>query len=625
MRGQRAKQKASAGKGNALRRNFVAVAPSQVEFVAPPRVVWFLVAIAVVTLATRFYRPDWYVDRQFHPDERWIYQVTATLSYPDEPERLQYGSFPLYLLATLRQVASVAVHPLDVGRFLIVGGRTLTGILSAATVAAAFLLGRACFGTLIGLLAAAFLSVTVLDIQLSRFFAVDVPTSLLTTLTVFACARTVERRTIARTVLTGVGLGLALASKSSALPMAAPIALAQFLAPSPAVHRRRSGSPWRVLKTPEPWIHLAIVAVVAVGVFFLAMPHAFLDFDQFLRDQNEERRKLVTGQDDVPFTRQYLHTVPVLYYFKNLLCWTQFYPLGLTSLAGLIVSGVSIGRSLRGRRRRDLAPVDTRRARMHAVLLIWVLGYFLVVGGSFAKFNRYMLPMTPVFAILAAEALRVAAEAWASIERIPFRRAFAALATSILVPTAVYAGGFFSIYLRPHPWIAASEWLAHNAVAPSGNPPTVLLNEEWGDDLPVWVPGNMGGNYSSIRWAVQEPDSERKLTQLSSMLARADWVVWADRRAYGTYLRLPERYPLTYGYYSLMRKAPETLGFGGKREFASRPRFLFWPLNDDQADESFTLFDHPHVYLFHNEGRFSAERISAVLRAEWERVQSGGR
>ena len=58
---------------------------------------------------------------------------------------------------------------------------------------------------------------------------------------------------------------------------------------------------------------------VFVGIIFIAMPYAFLDWDRFWTNQNEQRRILVTGQADVPYNRQYLNTIPYLYYFKNLI------------------------------------------------------------------------------------------------------------------------------------------------------------------------------------------------------------------------------------------------------------------------------------------------------------------
>mgnify|MGYP000895480115 CR=1 FL=1 len=57
------------------------------------------------------------------------------------------------------------------------------------------------------------------------------------------------------------------------------------------------------------------------------------------------------------------------------------------------------------------------------------------------------------------------------------------------------------------------------------------------------------------------------------------------------------------------------LGYTLVRSFASRPRLAGIVFNDDFADESFTVYDHPKVLIFRNTGRYPAERIERLLRA----------
>ena len=150
-----------------------------------PETIWFgLLMLAAMSL--RFMRPDWYLDRQFHPDERWIFGVVSQLSYPAEPIGLQYGTFPLYLLSLIKdftaQIAGWFGH-FDANRFVIYAGRTLSACFDLGTIIFTYLLGRRLrpgpMGRGLGLLAAAFLTFTVLNIQMSHFFVVDVPLSLL--------------------------------------------------------------------------------------------------------------------------------------------------------------------------------------------------------------------------------------------------------------------------------------------------------------------------------------------------------------------------------------------------------------------------------------------------------------
>ena len=63
---------------------------------------------------------------------------------------------------------------------------------------------------------------------------------------------------------------------------------------------------------------------------------------------------------------------------------------------------------------------------------------------------------------------------------------------------------------------------------------------------------------------------------------------------------LPERYPMTTRYYDLM--FGEQLGFVRAADFTSPPRLLGLTFPDQEADESWSLYDHPRVSIFANRG-----------------------
>jgi hypothetical protein len=84
-------------------------------------------------------------------------------------------------------------------------------------------------------------------------------------------------------------------------------------------------------------------------------------------------------------------------------------------------------------------------------------------------------------------------------------------------------------------------------------------------------------------------------------------VVMADARAYGTYLRIPTRFPMTWAYYQLMMTQPEKLGFERSAEFSNKVSVFGMVVDDTRsvqknsrwwADESWTLYDRPHTFLF---------------------------
>src|SRR5207248_3196293 len=115
------------------------------------------------------------------------------------------------------------------------------------------------------------------------------------------------------------------------------------------------------------------------------------------------------------------------------------------------------------------------------------------------------------------------------------------------------------------------------------------------------------GLYHDWQMGIVEWDTPAKLQQFAAKLSGSDILVLADARAYGTYLRLPTRFPLTHAYYDLLFHDPRRLGFEKAFEAQNHPGFFGLTVNDSRtpdrtttlwADESFTLYDHPHAFLF---------------------------
>jgi YYY domain-containing protein len=554
-------------------------------------------AVLLVAMILRCLRPDWYLDRQFHPDERWIMGVVSQLSYPAEPAGLQYGTFPLYLLALIKDLAAYVggwFGPFDPNRFVIWAGRMLSAGFDLTTLVFTYLIGRRLWpgakGRQLGLLSAAFLAFSVLNIQMAHFFVVDVPLTTLAAGCLFwaiGIAQTGSRRDY---LGAGICLGLAMATKTSAMPLAAAVGAAHLLGLNRAEPEERRGR----------WQELGLAVAASLAAFFVSMPYAFLDWSRFWSNQDEQRRILVTGMADVPYNRQYLHTTPFIYYIKNLLRYTLGWPLGLLGLAGFIGYPLGIvvqtGRGLAAKARHKWQAGLQAEAGFITILSFGLV-YAAVIGFSFAKFNRYLLPLTPLFCLAAG---RLALDAYHRVTAAWARKTVAAGIGLVLAATMLWALAFTSIYQKEHPWIAASRWLLTHvpAVTQENGLPhqTAILNEEWGDDLPVYVKDVPGLAYHINKFPVQEPDSPRKREFILAMLPGNDIIVMADTRAHAVYRRLADRYPVNAAYYELMFE--EKLGYSLAAEFKNYPSLLGHAFPDDRADESFTLYDHPHVFLF---------------------------
>ncbi|MGD0565971.1 MAG: DUF2298 domain-containing protein, partial [Candidatus Goldiibacteriota bacterium] len=569
--------------------------------------VYFIFSIIMISaIFMRLYQPDWYNDRQFHPDERWIVSsaVPSLKGWGDMPIGLQYGSLPLYILSTYRgiveKIRDGIFHNMDMNAAYIGGARAISGLFDSGTIVFVFLTCLLLFEPGIALLASALLAFTVLHIHSSHFFTVDTFVTFFVSGLIYFAARIYKKGGILNYILAGAFYGMALASKTAAIPFALAVIAAHLFRFFSITGTNKSAKSKRL----ELWVYLGWASLAAFIVFFICMPHALLDFQKFTQDQNEQKRILVTGEADVPYNRQYINTTPYLFYIKNLVLYTMGIPYGIAAFTALAFYIFMFFAGLKNKIIRDKGP---------AIILAGVIPYFLVVGMSFAKFNRYMLLFTPFLAILTAKFLF---DIGAYLKNKLIGRVITAV---VLLGAMFYGIAFMNVYKNPHSWVDASRWMFANVQNTQPNPDgktmrrTRVLNEMWGDDLPVWVNGHGAEDYDNLKWNLQEPDSPNKIEELSSMLTYTDYVVMADKRAYGTYQRIPQKYPLNYFYYSTMIKNPDLFGYSKVYDRVFYPSFLGIDIKDDKADESFQLYDHPRVYIFKNEKHLTRDEIKALL------------
>jgi hypothetical protein len=98
-------------------------------------------------------------------------------------------------------------------------------------------------------------------------------------------------------------------------------------------------------------------------------------------------------------------------------------------------------------------------------------------------------------------------------------------------------------------------------------------------------------------------------------MAKADYIIFPTARIADSIPRIPEEYPRTTALIQLLWA--EKLGFTLEKTFKDRPTFLGITFNDDLADESFSVYDHPKVVIFKNTERLSDEQmLERIVNAE---------
>jgi hypothetical protein len=587
---------------------------------------WQYIALCVILLVAalfRFYGLAWDSGYLFHPDERKILMVVADLRLPANvpkffssesplnPKFFAYGSFPIYLLKALSAFAPATTHVVPwredlVGLALL--GRALSALFDLGTIVCVFLLARQLYDQVVGLMAAACIAVTVLHVQLSHFYTVDTLLTLLVVVTMFFAARYAQMGKRADAVAMALAFGLALATKVTALPLVVPVVVAVAQSSRGAGAQGGRGETHPCTSAPlllvKRWLAqiwdtrhtLAKITAVALAVFIVTQPYALLDPIRYFGQIGTESL-VARGWLDYPYTRQYADTLPFVYPIAQSSVWGMSLPLGIFAWGG---SAVFLWRWWDRRDWRD------------GFIVSWALVYFLLVGGQYAKYPRYLLPLLPFLFLMASAWLRSqTSRNTQHATRFTFHGSRLTLYASLFL-AFVYSLTFVSIYSREHPWLQISRWMYANIP-----PGATIATEHWDDTLPVPIrSAGIERAPTEYHWQtlpMYDADDAAKLETLVRVLGSSDYIVLATERLSATITRLPARYPMSSRYYRLLFDGQ--LGFepvaSARNDIAldrltladARARDLVpprgaWVWNWGAADESFTVYDHPLPLVF---------------------------
>ncbi|MGE5378295.1 MAG: DUF2298 domain-containing protein [Bacteroidota bacterium] len=601
-----------------------------------------LIAVLIIAALLRFNGLNWDEGRHQHPDERFLSTVTNDLQWPENfkdyynPDvstlspysnpnmgLFVYGMLPVYI------VKWTAIH-LDRNNYDAITqvGRVMSGLFDLGSILFLFLIGRRLYGRKIGLLAATLLAFSVLNIQLSHFYAVDTFANLFILATIYFLLRSHESGRWLDYVFTGLMFGMGLASKVSVFTLIVPILV---MAGYDFYRRTRQGDLGRALEFTLT--RTLTIFVIALLTFRILQPIAFagpgfwnFSLNPKWVDDIIEQQKITAGQTDLPWVQQWTGR-SIAFPLYNILLWGMGLPLGLASFAGLLLAGYEL---LRYRKFEHLIPVT------------YVGVTFVYHAITFIKFMRYFLPIYPFLILLGAyflfwlwermvhsmqkvdgpEEPAATGPAWVGkTQRVATSRyVVIPLIVVVVAGTFLYALAFNSIYDRPNTRIAASRWMQQNI--PAGS---TLANEHWDDWLPIGGVDGItsygdGGLFNSVEMKNYEDDTPDKLNWMVDNLTQADYIILSSNRLYGSIPRLPMRYPMTTRYYQLLFDGK--LGFERVKDFTSYPSLFGIQIPDQSAEESFSVYDHPRVQIFKKTAAFDPEKVRKLLGdgIAWESV-----
>ncbi len=200
--------------------------------------------------------------------------------------------------------------------------------------------------------------------------------------------------------------------------------------------------------------------------------------------------------------------------------------------------------------------------------------------------------------------------------------------------------GMYQInFLASLPVTASERYRLNLTVEPRGGvialAGTSLANEgDWDDGLPLRIDGydGYGGIYPrGLDFNMYWDDNPEKLERFIRILNASDYITISSNRQWGTLPRIPERFPMTTAYYRALLGCPPAqdlvdcyrvaapgmfasqLGFDLIKTFTSDPALGPLRLNDQFAEEAFTVYDHPKVLIFRKNAAYSEENARRIL------------
>ncbi|HML40564.1 MAG TPA: DUF2298 domain-containing protein [Bellilinea sp.] len=448
---------------------------------------WELVLLWVMIAAAyfRFSGLLWGDFQYLHPDERFFVWVTADMSPVKSlaeyfntavstlnPHNVGHGFFVYGTLPVIAARYIVDwVYQTATWEHVLIVGRTLAASMDLITVLLVFLIGERLFNRKVGVLAAAFSSVAVMQIQQAHFFTSD---SFATTFSVLAVYFAVclsqthlridrqdsrwwwlRERFFHYSLAFGAAVGVAMACKINTAPVA-------FLLPAAiGVHYLHADQ-----ETRRSWLKGALYFLVGGGavallVFRILQPYAFSGPGFFGLTPNplwisnlKELAAQSSGDVDMPPALQWARR-SITFSFQNMVVWGMGIPFAIAAWAGFLWLG---WRMIKGEWPKTV------------LFWGWTAAYFLWQSLQGNPTMRYQLPIYPLLAVMAAWAiLELGQKAfWSENRRASMVWRISAWAGGILALglTVTWAYAFLHIYIQPMTRVVASDWIYENVPGP---------------------------------------------------------------------------------------------------------------------------------------------------------------
>ena len=550
-----------------------------------------IILLLLIAAFMRFYGLNWSGQVVWHPDERNMSIAITQFRLPEKltdlptcfnsapnvncqisnvkcacnlnPHFFAYGGFPLYLgfsTAALYQSAAQlkVVRQVDFQEATM-ALRVISANASILSVYLVFLISKLLVKPHLAYTAALLTAFIPALIQSAHFGTTESLLSFLLLQVSYLSVRFYQTRNSKYLFYLSLTLGLALSTKVSVLAFFAGPLISILVTSAEETRPRVITGLLNLVR------RLITLLTLTAAVTALTAPFNLLAFNEFRAIFNYDI-PVALGKLQVFYTSQFINTWPFFFQLEKIFPFA----LGLSlTLFGLPAIVLSLTYSL------------TKRNPVVFLVIASFLPFFIINLFYFTKWTRYISPTFPFLAILAVFCASL----------IGNRIARAILLLTLTTFTILQGLAFFTIYAKEDVRFTASKWIFSHIPSQS-----IVLSETANvSDIPIFANNSQPSSYSiqNILFNFYDLESSQPLQEeLVRNLQKSDYIFIPSRRIFKNFLRLKDSYPIVNRYYE--RLFDGSLGFTKIAEFESFP----FSINDEDAEETFTVFDHPVIRIY---------------------------
>ena len=582
------------------------------------------ILLLFLLIYTRLINLDWGLPYPMHPDERNMAHALSQLNCSEfqifnlkqlkscfNPEFFAYGQFPLYLGFFLLKIYYFLIGNLKNIFFTdaVIILRAISGLASVINAVVLLFIFRLLIQTKSSknkkinifdfklLLAFLIIIFSPFFIQFSHFGTTESLLMLFYSIIVYLSILLIKNKKveIKQIIYLGFFSGLAISTKTTGIFFISVPIVCLFL---------------KIGNNKHYFKHiLYILFFLAITAFSMIIfsPHNIISQSDFLSSMRYES-DVAFGRYVAFYTRQFKYSIPTIFQLRYIFPYALGLPLYISSLLGFLFL--------------------TWKKKEINLLRFAFLVYFIPQSFLFAKWIRFITPIFPIallFSILFFLKLFSKAHTFKNsfFKKYFIYILFFPLYISLLIPGIAY----LSIYTNTDIRFKASKWIYENIpdnsyiLSETANVVDLPIIDKKDKDMKVKY-----RNYTYISFNFYDLDNNALLQkQLKKHIENADYIFIPSRRVFANNTCINEKGENTefLGYFNdrcnnLKEEYPEinkyykdlfsgNLGFKKIAEFSSYPKFSLFghtliTLPDEDAEETWTVFDHPVFRIYMRKG-----------------------